>query len=134
VTGGHPRHDRMLTSDPDIYAIGDAVEVTNPVTGHARLHPLAGPRTPGRIAADQIAGGFPLSRNVGAIDLQVFDWCRHRGRDEKVLKKNGTVYQKGICIRENHASFIPERSRSRSKFFLIPSTETPSGPGRWGEA
>jgi NADPH-dependent 2,4-dienoyl-CoA reductase/sulfur reductase-like enzyme len=52
----------LQTSDPDIYAVGDAIEFPNPITGKPRVTPLAGPANrQGRIAADNIVFGKSLT-------------------------------------------------------------------------
>lgn len=68
-------NDKMQTSDPDIYAVGDAVEVTEFVTGQKRHIALAGPANrQGRIAADQIAGIDSRYKNTqGSSITKVFD-------------------------------------------------------------
>ena len=63
-------NDRMETSAPDIYAVGDAVQVKHFVTGEAALISLAGPANKqGRIAADNICGGD--SRFSGSLGLSL---------------------------------------------------------------
>ena len=76
--GGIRVDEHMRTSDPDILAVGDAVEVKDFVTGQWTLIPLAGPANrQGRIAADVIAGPrLALPRHAGHVDLQDL-----RGRD-----------------------------------------------------
>ncbi len=73
----------MLTSDPDIYAVGDAVEITDFVTGQKGYIPLAGPANKqGRIAADNICGIPSVYKNTqGSSILKVFDMTvYHRGQ------------------------------------------------------
>lgn len=68
-------NEYMQTSDEDIYAVGDAVEITNTVTGEKTTVPLAGPANKqGRIAADNICG-FPrvYKGTAGASVVKVFD-------------------------------------------------------------
>ena len=67
--GGIRVDEQMRTSDPDIFAVGDAVEVKDFVTGEWSLIPLAGPANrQGRIAADVIAGRrFPFPRHPGHL-------------------------------------------------------------------
>ena len=68
-------NDRMQTSDPDIYAVGDAVEIAHRVTGQRTTVPLAGPANKqGRIAADNIAGlESAYKGTAGTSVLKVFD-------------------------------------------------------------
>ena len=76
--GGIRVDEQMRTSDPDIFAVGDAVEVKDFVTGQWTLIPLAGPANrQGRIAADVICRArLPLPRHAGHLDLPDL-----RGRD-----------------------------------------------------
>ena len=76
--GGIRVDEHMRTSDPDIFAVGDAVEVKDFVTGQWSLVALAGPANrQGRIAADVIAGrDFAFPRHAGHLDLPDL-----RGRD-----------------------------------------------------
>ena len=69
IRGSIAVNERMETSVPDIYAVGDAVEVTHFVTGQKALISLAGPANKqGRIAADNICGGTPkLGTEVGPV-------------------------------------------------------------------
>ena len=61
--GGIRVDDHMLTSDPDIYAVGDAIEVVDFVTGQPAQVPLAGPANrQGRIAADNVFGRSSVYR------------------------------------------------------------------------
>lgn len=109
-TGGILVDDRLLTSDPDIYAVGDAIEVKNPLTGMPAYIPLAGPANrQGRIAADQVFGRDSRYRGtVGASICKVFDLSVGAvGYSEKVLKKLGIKYQKSITHSGNHASYYP---------------------------
>ena len=73
--GGIRVDDQMRTSDPDIFAVGDAVEVKDFVTGQWTLIPLAGPANrQGRIAADVIAGRQSHYRGTqGTWICQVFE-------------------------------------------------------------
>ena len=74
--GGIAVNDYMQTSDPDIYALGDAVEVLNPVTGKPALIPLAGPANKqGRIVADNIVFGNreTYKGTIGTSIAKVFD-------------------------------------------------------------
>jgi NADPH-dependent 2,4-dienoyl-CoA reductase/sulfur reductase-like enzyme/rhodanese-related sulfurtransferase len=74
VTGGIKVDERMRTSDPDVYAVGDAVEVTHGVTGRPALIPLAGPANrQGRTAADNIFGiPSKYPGTIGTAIVRVF--------------------------------------------------------------
>jgi len=70
----------MRTSNPDIFAVGDAIEVRDFVTGQWSLIALAGPANrQGRIAADVIAGATPLPRHSGHGDYRTVWWRRPPG-------------------------------------------------------
>jgi rhodanese-related sulfurtransferase len=101
----------MHTSDPDIFAVGDAVEVKNFVTGEWSLIALAGPANrQGRIAADVIAGRdsrFRGSQGTAIIGLfgASIAWT---GTSEKELKRLGdTDYEKVYIYPNSHAGYYP---------------------------
>lgn len=79
-------NEHMVTSDPDIYAVGDAVELTHFVSGSKALIALAGPANrQGRIAADHICGpGEPLCRGTGLLYHQAVP---HDGRLHRSERK-----------------------------------------------
>ena len=103
-------NDRMETSDPHIYAVGDAVQVKHFVTGADSLIPLAGPANKqGRIAADNICGGD--SRYLGSQGssvIKVFDMtAATTGINEGSAKKAGLHVDKVILSPMSHASYYP---------------------------
>lgn len=105
IVDGH-----MLTSDKDIYAVGDAVEITDFVTGNKGYVPLAGPANKqGRIAADNICGiESTYSGTQGSSILKVFDLTvASTGINEKTAKKLGLNYDKSFTYSTNHASYYP---------------------------
>jgi NADPH-dependent 2,4-dienoyl-CoA reductase/sulfur reductase-like enzyme/rhodanese-related sulfurtransferase len=109
--GGIRVDDQMHTSDPDIFAVGDAVEVKNFVTGEWSLIALAGPANrQGRIAADVIAGRdsrFRGSQGTAIIGLfgASIAWT---GISEKDLKRLGdTDYEKVYIYPNSHAGYYP---------------------------
>jgi NAD(P)H-nitrite reductase large subunit len=82
----------MRTSDPDIYAVGDAVEITDFVTGQKGFVPLAGPANKqGRIAADNICGlGSVYTGTQGSAILKCFDMTvAATGLNERAAKEAG---------------------------------------------
>lgn len=100
----------MQTSDPDIYAIGDAVEVRDFVLGNAALIPLAGPANKqGRMAADNICGRKrTYAGTQGTAILKVFDLtAAMTGAIEKVLSKTNIEYEKLYLHQANHAGYYP---------------------------
>jgi len=100
----------MRTSDPDIYAVGDAVETEDLVGGYAVLMPLAGPANrQGRIAADNIFGRSSVYRkSQGTAICKVFDLAAGTtGLNEKNLKRLGRAYEKVYVHPSSHAGYYP---------------------------
>ena len=109
--GGIRVDDQMHTSDPDIFAVGDAVEVKDFMTGQWTLIPLAGPANrQGRIAADVIAGRDSRFRGTqGTSICKLFDAAiAQTGISEKTLKRIGdTDYEKVYLYPNSHAGYYP---------------------------
>ena len=107
--GGIRVDEHMRTSDPDILAVGDAVEVKDVVTGQWTLIPLAGPANrQGRIAADVIAGRDSRYRGTqGTSICKIFEGeIGQTGPSEKVLKQAGiTDIEKVYIYQNSHAGF-----------------------------
>ncbi len=109
--GGIRVDSRMRTSDPHIWAVGDAVEVKNRVTGQCELIPLAGPANrQGRTAADVISGrdsrfsGVQATAVCGFFGLTV----ALTGATEKTLRRVGMEDFKAIYLHPNHhAGYYP---------------------------
>lgn len=100
----------MRTSDPDIYAVGDAVEVTDFVTGQPAHIPLAGPANKqGRIAADNLCGiASTYGGTQGSSILKVFDkTVAMTGINEKTAQKLGLAYEKSFTYSGSHAGYYP---------------------------
>lgn len=109
--GGIRVDEHMRTSDPDIFAVGDAVEVKDFVTGQWTLIPLAGPANrQGRIAAEVIAGRdscFRGTQGTAVIGLfgKTIAWT---GVNEKTLRQRGeTDYEKIFIYPNSHAGYYP---------------------------
>ncbi len=103
-------NDRMETSDPDIYAVGDAVQIKHLVTGRDALISLAGPANKqGRIAADNICGGD--SRDLGAQGssvIKIFSLtAATTGINETAAKAAGYDTDKVILSPMSHAGYYP---------------------------
>jgi len=108
--GGIKINEFLQTSDPDIYAIGDAVEVIDFVLGKATLIPLAGPANKqGRMAADNLCGrGRKYYGSQGTGILKVFDLtAAMTGANEKALAKNNIDYEKLYLHPANQAGYYP---------------------------
>lgn len=103
-------NERMETSISDIYAVGDAVQIRNSVSGKEDLISLAGPANKqGRIAADNICGGNSLySGAQGSSVIKVFDMTvATTGLNEKRAKKEGLAIDKVILSPMSHAGYYP---------------------------
>jgi len=108
--GGIQVDDRMRTSDPAIFAVGDAVEVRDFVAGAPAQVPLAGPANrQGRIAADNVFGRDSRYRGTqGTSIVGVFNVVAAiTGQSEKALRRAGTSYQKVYIHANHHASYYP---------------------------
>ncbi|MFA9381118.1 MAG: DsrE/DsrF/DrsH-like family protein [Acetanaerobacterium sp.] len=102
--------EHMKTSAPDIYAVGDAVEITDLVTGGKGYVPLAGPANKqGRIAADNIAGlGTTYGGTQGTGILKCFDLTvATTGITEARARQEGLDYEKTYTYSASHASYYP---------------------------
>jgi len=109
--GGIRVDEHMRTSDPDIFAVGDAIEVKDFVTGQWSLVALAGPANrQGRIAADVIAGRASRFRGTqGTSIIGLFGGAAAwTGVSEKTLKKLGDQdYEKIYLFPNSHAGYYP---------------------------
>lgn len=113
-TGGIAVDDHLRTSDPAIFAVGDAIEVTQTVSGRKALIPLAGPANrQARIAADNMlaADGAALAAyrgTLGTAILKVFDLAAAcTGLNERQVKAAGIPYRATITHSGSHASYYP---------------------------
>jgi NADPH-dependent 2,4-dienoyl-CoA reductase/sulfur reductase-like enzyme/rhodanese-related sulfurtransferase len=109
--GGIVVDDQMRTSDPNIWAVGDAVEVPDVLTGQDTVLPLAGPANrEGRVAAESIAGrtarfrGVQATAVVGVLDLTV----AATGASERGLRRAGvTDFERVYLHPGHHAGYYP---------------------------
>lgn len=100
----------MLTSNPDIYAVGDAVEITDFVTKQKGYIPLAGPANKqGRIAADNLCGiPSEYKQTQGSSVLKLFDMTiAMTGVNERTAKAAGLHYDRMYTYNQSHASYYP---------------------------
>lgn len=110
-THGGIKVDKYLrTSNSDIYAVGDAIEVNDFITGEQNRFPLAGPANKqGRIVANNIGGhneeycGTQATSIVKVFDLTV----ALTGNNEKSLKHKGIDYEKSFTYSLSHAGYYP---------------------------
>ena len=135
--GGIRVDDQMRTSDPDIFAVGDAVEVKDFVTGEASLVALAGPANrQGRIAADVIAGRNSRFRGTqGTAIVGLFGaaiaWT---GVSEKTLKRLGdSDYEKIYLYPNSHAGYYPGAKLIAMKVLFRKSNGRLLGAQAFGE-
>ena len=101
---------RMKTNIPNIYAVGDAIEVQNFISKKPAFIPLAGPANKqGRIAADNIAGyDSEYKGTQGSAVLKLFNMTiATTGLNEKSAKAIGIDYDKTYTYSESHASYYP---------------------------
>jgi peroxiredoxin family protein/TusA-related sulfurtransferase/rhodanese-related sulfurtransferase len=108
--GGIVVNAHMQTSDPSIYAVGDAVEVEDFVGGFPTLVPLAGPANrQGRIAAEHIFGRDSAYLGTqGTSICKIFDLTlASTGLNEKTLRRLGKPYEKIYLHPADHASYYP---------------------------
>ena len=110
IKGSIVVNDRMETSVPDIYAVGDAVQIRNFVTGTDTLISLAGPANKqGRIAADNICGGDSrYTGGQGSSVIKIFDMTAAvTGINEKTARSLGLDTDKVILSPMSHAGYYP---------------------------
>ena len=110
IKGSIVVNDRMETSVPDIYAVGDAVQVKNFVTGADALISLAGPANKqGRIAADNICGGDSrYTGGQGSSVIKIFDMTAAvTGINERTATALGLSVDKAILSPMSHAGYYP---------------------------
>lgn len=109
--GGIAVNANLQTSHPDIYALGDAIEVFNPVTGKPALIPLAGPANKqARIVADNIIEGnqYEYKGTIGTSIAKVFDLTvAATGASSKLLNREQIEHLESYTHASSHASYYP---------------------------
>ncbi|MCL1088465.1 FAD-dependent oxidoreductase [Shewanella profunda] len=113
----------MCTSDPDIYAVGDAIETADFVTGDPILIPLAGPANrQGRLAADNMLGGNKQYRATqGTAICKLFDMAiASTGLNEKSLLRQAIPFEKIYVHTASHASYYPGAHPITLKLLFCP--------------
>lgn len=113
----------MRTSDPDIFAVGDAIEELDFVTGEPALVPLAGPANrQGRIAADNMLGrSEQYHKTQGTAICKVFDLAvACTGLNEKRLRQLGMAYEKVYVHPGSHAGYYPGAQPVSLKLLFAP--------------
>ena len=122
--GGIRVNEHLQTSDPDIYAVGDAIEVKDFVTGQPTQVPLAGPANrQGRIAADHIFGRDACYRGTqGTAIVRVFDLtAAMTGASEKTLQRAKQAYRKVYVHPTHHAGYYPGAEGMTLKVVFAPT-------------
>jgi NADPH-dependent 2,4-dienoyl-CoA reductase/sulfur reductase-like enzyme/peroxiredoxin family protein/TusA-related sulfurtransferase/rhodanese-related sulfurtransferase len=125
TTRGIKVDDTMKTTDDSIYAVGDAVEVTDFVTGQPALIPLAGPANrQARIAIDNIFGRKTTYKHTqGTSICKVFNMTiGMTGLSEKMAKRTNTQYEKIYVHPASHASYYPGSHPVSFKLLFDPET------------
>jgi NADPH-dependent 2,4-dienoyl-CoA reductase/sulfur reductase-like enzyme/rhodanese-related sulfurtransferase len=123
---GHIQVDAtMRTSNPHIYAVGDAVEIKDFVTGFPTAVALAGPANKqGRVAADNAMGRRSIYRGaLGTSIVKVFDLAiASTGSNEKTLVRQGIPFMVSYTHSGSHASYYPGSSPMAIKLIFSPSS------------
>ena len=110
IKGAIVVNDKMETSVPDIYAVGDAVQVKHTVTGNNAVISLAGPANKqGRIVADNICGlDSHYKGSMGSSVIKLFDMtAASTGLTEKAAKDAGIDYERVVLSPTSHAGYYP---------------------------
>lgn len=112
------------TSDPDIYAVGDSVQVNDTITNQPTSVPLAGPANrQGRIAADHMFGrAAAYTTTQGTSIVKVFGMTAGcTGANEKSLRRAGIDYRKVYVHPNGHASYYPGTAAMHLKLIFAPA-------------
>lgn len=123
--GGIKVDDLLRTSDPDIYAVGDVIEVTDLVSEEPTMVPLAGPANrQGRMAADNICGAEKRYRGTqGTSIAKVFNLAiATTGANEKTLVRRGLQrgrdFESVTIVQNSHATYYPGATPLTIKLFF----------------
>jgi NADPH-dependent 2,4-dienoyl-CoA reductase/sulfur reductase-like enzyme/rhodanese-related sulfurtransferase len=137
TTGGIVVNEHLQTSDPNIYAVGDCIEVTHGILKTPAFIPLAGPANrQGRIAADNICGIRSTYRGtIGTAIVRVFSLTAAcTGANERLLERAGIPF-KAIHLHPNsHAGYYPGAKPLALKVLFHPDTGELLGAQAVGEA
>ncbi len=118
-------NDALQTSDPDIYAIGDAIQVKHGVTGQPTAIPLAGPANrQGRLVADHIVGRDVEYRGTqGTSIVKVFDLTvATTGLNAKQLEQQDLPFESTVTESPDHPSYYPGASYMKIKLLYEPDS------------
>ncbi len=123
--GGIKTNAQMQTSDKYIYAVGDAIEEQDFVTGAQTVVPLAGPANrQGRMAANNMFGRNESYQGTqGTAICKIFDLAiAATGKNEKQLKRDGITFEKVYVHTASHASYYPGAEIVSFKMLFDPIT------------
>ncbi len=121
--GGIAVDAHLRTSDPNIYAAGDMVEVTDTITGEPALIALAGPANrQGRVVADNICGRESVYTSTqGSAVVKVFDMTAGMtGASERTLRRLGRAFRKIYVHPSGHAGYYPGTASMHLKLLFAP--------------
>lgn len=125
VKGAIVVNEKMETSDPDIYAVGDVAQVHHLVTKEETVIALAGPANKqGRIAANNICGiKSSYKDTLGASVIKLFDMTSaSTGLNETAAKAAGLRFDKVVLFSSNHAAYYPDSTNMTIKVLFLPET------------
>lgn len=125
LRGGILVNDRYETSQPDIYAVGDAIVVKQEITGEDALISLASPANrQGRQVADVIAGVARKNKgSIGTAIVRAFDMtAASTGLSERILRMNGLPYQVIHVSGKDHAGYYPGATDVTLKLLFEPTS------------
>ncbi|MBF0102260.1 MAG: FAD-dependent oxidoreductase [Desulfobacterales bacterium] len=125
MKGGIKVNSTMQTSDPDIYAVGDVVEILDRITQRHMLLPLAGPANKqARIAADNVMGRRAVYKGaIGTSIVKVFDLTvANTGLNEKILKEMDIPYLVNMTHQASNATYYPGSQLMSIKLIFSPGT------------
>lgn len=125
LLGGIKTNEQLQTSDPAIYAVGDAIEEQDFVTGEQTVVPLAGPANrQGRMAANNMFGRNESYQGTqGTAICKIFDLAiAATGKNEKQLKRDGIAFEKVYVHAASHASYYPGSEIVSFKMLFEPVT------------
>ncbi|MBN3039766.1 MAG: FAD-dependent oxidoreductase [Candidatus Omnitrophica bacterium] len=117
--------NRMRTSNESVFAIGDAVEVKDPVLGNVRHVPLAGPAAKQALVAVHNIFGIDdeYQGSIGTAIVKVFNkTAAMTGANEKSLKEKNKVYNKVYTFPADHVGYYPGASAMALKLLYEPET------------
>lgn len=129
--------DHMRTNVPNIWAVGDAIEVVNPICGEQVVIALGGPANrQGRIVANNICGGEDrYNGTIGTAILRVFELqAGATGLKEAQLKEAGLKYEAIYLHPKDHAGYYPGATPIALKFLFEPESGKIYGAQAVGQA